>query len=239
MPSAAELIFRHTLGRSGARLWPYRLRTWLRPEDHRASHSQHGEDVVIAQLINPRSARYVVDVGAHDGRSWSNSYSFLEAGFGGLLVEPIPQYAEVCRYHHKWNPRVSVEEKAILDREGCTTFYLTDDAENDLLAMTSSVRREKVVAESVREIEVACCPLETLLRKHDVPRDYALLNVDAEGVDLEVLQTAALAIWRPSVICVEFGCNRAALHDFLAVHAYRLHDDLGINGIYVRADGPA
>lgn len=198
------------------------------------SHSQHGEDAFIAPLIDRRSAPYVVDVGANDGFSWSNSYAFVKRGYSALLIEPMASYAEKCRERHLGNPKVIVEEVAILPHEGRTKFYVTQDSEADLLAMTSSVRREIIAIENV-EIEVQCCPLDTLLKRHSVPHDYALLNVDAEGVDLQVLQTAGLARWRPSIICVEYGQAEADINALLTGHGYERRELLGgVNGIYRR-----
>lgn len=199
------------------------------------SHSQHGEDVYIAPLIEPRSARYVVDVGANDGYSWSNSYAFVQEGYGALLVEPMKKYADKCRNYHHGNAKVIVEEVAILPYEGRTKFYISNDPKVDLLAMTSSVRNVNFFTDKLVETEVACCPLDVLLARHNVPRDYALLNIDAEGVDLEALKTANLEAWRPSVVCIEYGQDEAAIHDFLTSHRYELRDKLGgVNGIYVR-----
>ena len=39
---------------------------------------------------NKSLAAFIVDIGAHDGIWLSNSHYFLQAGFGGLLVEPNP-----------------------------------------------------------------------------------------------------------------------------------------------------
>src|SRR3954451_1865256 len=53
--------------------------------------SQHGEASVLAALVEDDWPRYLVDVGAHDGRSLSNSLPFVELGWSGVLVEPLPQ----------------------------------------------------------------------------------------------------------------------------------------------------
>src|SRR3954466_4577937 len=52
--------------------------------------SQHGEASVLATMVDDDWPRYLVDVGAHDGRSLSNSFPFLELGWSGVLVGPLP-----------------------------------------------------------------------------------------------------------------------------------------------------
>jgi FkbM family methyltransferase len=199
------------------------------------SHSQHGEDVRIYELLKLPHSKYIVDVGANDGFSWSNSFAFVNLGFSALLIEPMKKYAQFCREQHRGNPNVAVEETAILNRLGTVKFYINNDVERDLLSMTSSVRRDIIDSQKVSEVEVPVCPLSVLLARHSVPRDYAILNVDAEGVDLEVLQTADLGNYRPAVICVEYGINENPVHEFLINMMYEKRDHLGPNGIYTPA----
>ena len=179
------------------------------------TYSQHGEDGRIRQLLAVSCAPFIVDVGANDGCSWSNSFAFIENGFAALLIEPMKKYAQQCRELHRDNPRVIVEEAAILNRLGVVKFYINEDFERDLLSMRSSVRRDIIDSDKITEVEVSACPLGVLLVRHRVPTDYAILNVDAEGADLEVLHTVDLATFRPAVICVEYGLNEKPVHDYL------------------------
>ena len=78
------------------------------------SYSQHGEDVRIKELMTRSYQPFVVDVGANDGYSWSNSIAFIELGYSALLIEPMGKYAQQCRDRFRENERVFVEETAIL-----------------------------------------------------------------------------------------------------------------------------
>jgi FkbM family methyltransferase len=199
-----------------------------------ASRSQHGEDELIAQLIPSDCERLFVDVGANDGVSWSNSYNFAEAGFRVLLVEPMPVYAARCALHHCGNPNVFVEPYAISRNLGSATFYVNLDAETDLLAMRSSLQRAIIPSDRVSEVTVPTAPLSFLLDKHRVSERYAVLSIDAEGVDLQVLETADLNRRRPQVICIEEGANVQAIREFLQAKDYRFVTKLGgVNGLFV------
>src|SRR6516165_10833369 len=129
------------------------------------SRSQHGEDEAIAKLIPDDCERLFVDVGANDGISWSNSYNFARAGFRLLLVEPMPLYAARCALNHCGNANVFVEAYAIAKEMGQATFYVNLDAETDLLAMRSSLRREIIHSEQIAEVTVPTAPLSFLLDK--------------------------------------------------------------------------
>lgn len=199
-----------------------------------ASRSQHGEDAFIAGLIPGDCEPLFVDVGANDGYSWSNSYSFAAAGFRLLLVEPMPRYAALCAFNHRDNPNVFVEPYAISPDLGAATFYVNLDADHDLLAMRSSLRREHIFGDMVSEVTVPTAPLSFLLAKHKAAERYAVLSVDAEGMDLQVLETADLDQRRPQVICVENGLDDGPVRSFLAGKDYRLITKLGdVNDIFV------
>jgi FkbM family methyltransferase len=204
-----------------------------------ASRSQHGEDELIASLIPDDCEKVFVDVGANDGVSWSNSYNFAEAGFRLLLVEPMPLYASRCALTHRGNPNVFVEPYAIADELGAATFYVNLDVATDQLAMRSSLLREVIPSNDVTEVTVPTAPLSFLLDKHKVPQRYAVLSIDAEGMDLHVLATAGLDHRRPRVICVENGLDAGPIRAFLGAKGYRLAAKLGeVNDIFVD-DRPA
>jgi FkbM family methyltransferase len=158
---------------------------------------------------------------------------FGQRGFALLLIEPMPVYAERCRALYHDRPDVHVEQAAITSSGAdATTFHINLDAESDLLAMRSSVIRDSVPSSKLQTITVPTCPLSDLLEKHSVPHNYALLTVDAEGMDLEVLRTARLEIFHPHFICVEEEIFGDSIANFLGEWGYRRVETLGPNGIY-------
>ncbi len=197
------------------------------------SYSQHGEDVAILDLIAPGVARYAVDVGANDGQSWSNSYLFGLEGYQLLLIEPMPEYARRCRELYAASTNARVEEYAVASEAGEATFFVNEDAATDQLAMRSSLARELVPSTQVNSITVKTIPLRQLLKRHGWPKSYAFLSVDAEGFDLDVLKSAALEEYRPSVICVEEGDAHGEISAYLFDAGYRHVSTLGPNGLYV------
>ena len=61
----------------------------------RSDYSQHGEDGVLDCLLEliPIEHRYVIEFGAHDGISMSNSRHLIaNRGWDGFLIEPDPVY---------------------------------------------------------------------------------------------------------------------------------------------------
>lgn len=197
------------------------------------SRSQHGEDVYVLSLIDPGAAKVVVDVGANDGFSWSNSYLFGLRGYRLVLIEPMPRFADACRTLWHGRDDVAVEACAVGLDEGTAQFHINNDTAHDLLAMRSSLDKAFVPGQDVSTIEVPIHRLDTLLKRHRVPSSFAFLTVDAEGFDHQVLESLDFDRWRPSVICVEDECIRAEVSSLLSARGYDLHAILGSNGIYL------
>jgi FkbM family methyltransferase len=206
-----------------------KVKPWLR--------SQHGEDAFILGLANARCARFVVDVGANDGQSWSNSFLFRKLGYRLLLIEPMPTYAGQCRQLYQDDDKVQIVEAAISREPGEAAFFVNLDRDNDLLAMRSSLEREMVPSGRVEEIRVRTAPLSEILEAAGCPEDYFLLSIDAEGVDPLVLETAALDRFRPHVICVEEQIYGELIPNWLGERGYERLAMLGPNGIYRRRGG--
>ena len=199
------------------------------------SFSQDGEDLRIAELLGPDHPRWVVDVGANDGQSWSNSRYFGLRGYELFLIEPMPEYAAKCRTLYAGrHPPIRVEQAAINEQPGEAEFFINEDAEADLLAMRSSLDRGSVPGGRTRMETVPVRRLDALLEAHNWPCDYALLSVDAEGFDLQVLRSAGLERWRPRVVCVEDEVLGDACALYLSRFGYSADVRRGANGLYRR-----
>lgn len=204
------------------------------PKIAELARSQHGEDRFILGLAEPQDIPYLVDVGANDGYSWSNSWLFIHLGCQALLIEPMPAYAAQCRQHYARNNAVKVVEAAISESAGKASFFVNKDKSSDLLAMRSSLLRESVPGGQVGEITVRTAPLGALLERNGCPQDYFLLSIDAEGMDLMVLKTAQLGRFRPRIACIEEEMFGPLIPDFMAHQGYERLAVLGPNGIYRR-----
>jgi FkbM family methyltransferase len=186
--------------------------------------SQHGEAGILAALVEADWPRYLVDVGAHDGRSLSNSYPFLQQGWAGVLVEPLPAAFERLESLYRDRPDVRCVQAACASTEGEMPLAVGDDAP---LAMTSTLR-----AGGERGVTVTVLTLSSLLEECGAPPDFSLLLVDAEGTDREVLSGLDFDRWRPRVVVTE---DRAT--DLLSARGYVLYTVVGgVNSIWLRAD---
>jgi FkbM family methyltransferase len=194
------------------------------PETHSAGHlsglldvSQNGEAGVVAALVEPGWPRYLVDVGAHDGRSLSNSFPFLQLGWAGVVIEPLPQaFARLAELYAR-RPDVLCVPAACAASDSEMRLVAGDDGPS---TMTSTLRAG---APGKGGVSVKVRTLTSLLDECGTPHDFSLLLVDAEGMDHEVLSGLDFERYRPRVIVTEDGAGDAAKYRLLQERGYVLY----------------
>jgi FkbM family methyltransferase len=164
----------------------------------RASYSQHGEDVWLLEQVRdlPRDRFRYVDVGANHPSRLSNTYLLYRHGFSGVVVEPNQS---LLALHRRFRPRdiavgCACGEHVRLARFAIRTIAGTSSLSGPAAPDPSSrVRQEDLVP---------VLPLDTIVEAA-VPGPIAVLSIDTEGSDAEVLRSAARALERSLFVIVE------------------------------------
>jgi FkbM family methyltransferase len=149
----------------------------------------------------------VVEVGAYDGKTFSNSLGLINAGWTGLLVEPIPKFANLCRKLFKGNPNVRVVERAVSAKSGFGEIRIS----GPLSTMSSQLNSEyknldwarKTVGRDVIRVETTT--LNELLEAESIKESFDLLLVDVEGFEEEVFAGFDLQKWKPKAMIIELS----------------------------------
>lgn len=166
----------------------------------RVSYSQEGEDLFLQMFFSGIKSGFYVDVGAHHPKRFSNTYLLYVRGWSWINIDPIPGRMELFR---KARPKDVNLEVGISLQEGMKALYVFDgDAMTTFdrnMAERQQARGWKIVAEE----QVQTRTLASVLDEYSRGREIDLLNVDTEGLDLEVLQSNDWSKYKPRVVCVE------------------------------------
>ena len=166
-----------------------------------SDHSQFGEMSQLVKLIVNSATKYksVVDVGAR-GKVGSNSYDLLtQFGWQGLLVEANPSLHDDIASDFA-GTRFALAKCAIGPKEGKMPFYI--GANDDV----SSLKKDAAEGwgDLKGEIEVEVRRLHKVLSHYKIPNDFDVLNLDIEGLDIEVLNDLITSSsYRPTYIIIE------------------------------------
>jgi FkbM family methyltransferase len=224
-----------------------RLRNALRNEwDSFASESfsQEGEDLILASffggLIGERKGIYV-DVGAHHPWHLSNTAFFYLRGWSGLNIDPTPGTRKLFE---KARPRDTTLEVAVgIERSTVMLHRFQSGEMNSLSASVAEARIAESVAIYVDQVQVDVFPLSDLIEQYLHPEQAIdFLNVDVEGLDLDVLKSNHWDRFRPTVVVVEdFESSIATgafsnIENFLVERGYSMSARTRITSIFVRQD---
>ncbi len=204
--------------------------------------SQNHEYAILKKLVAHCSHRHLVDIGAHDGESWSNSRPFILEGWNGILVEPLPlPFQQLQSIYRGWN-NVKTLCLAASDETGEATLFIGSDGEIGMGSTLCTDQNEWFDTQrSEQSITVKTDTLTNILSDSDRPQNFGLLLVDAEGMDYEVLLGLDFSLWRPEIIVSEeYPINRQKQIDkysLLVNNDYLLYTVIeGINSVWLSSE---
>ena len=227
---------------------PPRLRELLRPSYPDAarpwlqgSFAQAGEDRIVRFLFDVLEVPQptYLDVGAYHPFHLSNTAMLSIAGSTGVNVEPDPDAAAAFRLHR---PRDRTLNVGIGPVAGTLSFYRMslptlntfDRAAAERVRQSSGGRHD-----IVEEVQIEVRTMADVLTEVGCP-DF--LSLDAEGLDLDILQSLPDWPGRPVVACVEvLACagvrveatRDSAIPELMDRLGYELLADTWVNAVFV------
>jgi len=158
------------------------------------TYSQYGEDLIVFDYFNGKIGN-LLDLGANDGITFSNSRLLIENGWGGVLVEASPLTFKKLKTLYENSNKVICVEKCLSKEKLKTTFYHNTFHHNptagdnmDLLSTIDLSSYERTSSwGSFSEFEIECDTIDTVLTS--VPyKKFDFVSIDIEGVDLDILR---------------------------------------------------
>jgi FkbM family methyltransferase len=169
----------------------------------RRTYSQYGEDVVLSGLLGRIDS--VVDVGANDGVSGSNTFLFVLRGARALLFEPIPEIFAALRDFTAGAPNVIAVNEGVSNSERELEFAVHGDLSfaTDTEDETHSEGCRHFLSQTPRHVHVVVRPLSYWIRQLPQFAEPDFVSVDVEGHELKVLEGIDLEECRPRALVVE------------------------------------
>jgi FkbM family methyltransferase len=181
-------------------------------------HGQNKEDEIINNLIVSKYGSdfkgTILDLGANDGITLSNSRYFIENGWNGILVEAgkLPYEKLMATIL----PNTIAINSAIGNENGFLTFYESTNLldANDVGLVSSLVadetQRWRNAGIGFTEYQVECFTWESFRDKfHLKSQNFDIISIDIEGMDYDVLIQMNLNELGCKILCVEFnGVNK-------------------------------
>jgi len=162
------------------------------------SYAQNFEDVILMRVFRDVSKGCYVDIGANDPKHHSVSHAFYVAGWRGVHVEPIADFAERLR---SARPDETVLQVAVSTSDD--PIELFDFADTGLTTgVKAYADRHAEGGRKSRSIEVETQTLADILERVEA-EDIHWLKIDVEGMERDVLESWRDSAIRPWVVIVE------------------------------------
>lgn len=160
-------------------------------------YSQNGEEEHI--LANTGPTGHFLDIGAYDGKTFSNTLALVERGWSGVCVEPSPECFSALQKLHHDNQKITLVNALLGFQWQLRKFYNSPEA--NATSEQGNYDRWKGVSK-FREIFLSELPIFEFLKIHPGPYDF--MNIDTEGTSWRVLQSIVQDIPLANLVCVEY-----------------------------------
>lgn len=189
------------------------------------AYSQNNEEEVIVSLCEKSGITQgrFLDIGAFDGKAFSNTLRLAELGWAGVCVEPSPTVFPGLLKLHGDNPNIILINAAIGFTAYLTEFY---DSGGDAISTTSVSHRDKWQKGynvAYKKFFVYTLPLNELFSRFGF--SFEFINIDVESTNLELFEALPFSfLTSTKIICVEHDnnidrlCQVGAVYGFQPVH---------------------
>jgi len=206
-----------------------RMRFAFKPDS-----TQMGTLNAIRELLTESSPPYLVDVGAHDGTTFSNSAFFIKKGWNAILIEPLPGPFQKLSKKYRKNSNVECLNVACSNQKGYGDFFIGSDGPDSLLSTLCQDKNKWFEDHrSDKTIKVRVETTTNILIRSQYPKDFSLLLVDTEGMDYEVLLGLDFGSFNPRIIVTEEYKLNMEKH-LRKNKGYKVHRIVGCNSIWVQ-----
>jgi FkbM family methyltransferase len=172
------------------------------------NYSQNKEQEIIANFFSDFKGT-LIDIGANDGKTFSNSLALINNGWKAVLIEPSTVAFKKLDELHSDNINVSCYKCAIGNENGKAQLKVSGHHLNDKsdVALLSSLNEDETIkwrnaGVSFEEEEVVVNTYAQLC-KISGNKNFDFITIDCEGLDFDVLRQIDLSNTR--LLCIEWN----------------------------------
>lgn len=175
------------------------------------SYSQGAEETVILSYFDAKGVTKgtAVDIGANDGKTFSNSLALIERGWGAILFEPHPTAFRKLESLHMDSEHVMCINEAIGAEScemvlHCNTPHIEGDT--GLLSSLSNEETKRWRDKGIHYMDVKV-DVSTWSEWFDDSDTFDFITIDAEGMDYAILSQIDLNVHKVQMVCIEYNSN--------------------------------
>jgi FkbM family methyltransferase len=172
------------------------------------AYSQHGEDLFIESKLSNIQYGSILDVGANDGITYSNSRLFIEKhNWSAVLVEPTSKCIESLTKLYSNHDNIIIYPYGIDNIEQETEIYLGNLEPGTINQVSTMLEQERQYWERMRSVQYDTEIIKTktvsqLVADANIDH-YNIISIDTEGKDILILKQLYQLGFRPEYYIIE------------------------------------
>ncbi|SFT40747.1 methyltransferase, FkbM family [Algoriphagus locisalis] len=183
---------------------------------YRVSFSKAGEDIQLRKLLNTAKGKYL-DIGCFEPVTFSNTYFFYLRGWSGVVVDPNPELETLFKAQRPLDKFIN---KGISSEPGILKYYMLPYKMSSMNTFDYSFLEKNDLVKFIQnEIEVPLVTMKSIVQENNLLDGVDFLDVDVEGLDLEVLSSNDWELFRPKLVMVE---TEKSVEEDLSSDVYKL-----------------
>lgn len=214
-------------------------------------YSQHGEGKIILDYFAGQSGM-VLDIGANDGITFSNSLNLIEEGWDAILIEPNLEAFKLLQELHKdrckgsvvipsrgYNP-VACFNIAIGTETKTTDIFINNPHLKGDVGLLSTFKEEQKLIwrhffNNHKKQVVQMVTFKDFVNSWPQLKKIDFITIDVEGMDFEVLEQIDLIKFGVKMVCVETNSvNDKKYIDYMASFGFKIHHKNYCNIIFTK-----
>lgn len=201
-------------------------------------------EMIMNEMLSKKEKLIFVEIGANDGVNSDKLHPYIASGaIKGILVEPQPDVFERLKANYKETSGLHFENVAIASKPATLPFYTLKEnyasyaktplSHSEFTDRISSLSVENILKhvryegdwrDILEEKKVDCVTFNDLLHRSTF-NQFDIIQIDAEGMDAEILMSIDLKTHSPAFICFEHlhlnVDDYVSSLEFLTNHGYK------------------
>lgn len=182
------------------------------------TYSQNKEDLFVLNYFGDYKGN-LIEIGANDGVTLSNSRLLIENYWKAVLVEPGDEYKKLFDLYGTENKYVCIEPYGIGDKFEEVNFWQSDShvpngTDTGLVSTTNFEETKRWPDVNFTEKEISLIPFSRLERHLKYLKTFDFISIDAEGSEWKILQQIDLKSVGCKCLCIEWNSHPDLLEKF-------------------------
>jgi FkbM family methyltransferase len=173
--------------------------------------SQNNEQEIILSFFEGEDhrANKFLDIGANDGKSFSNTYALSLLGWDGVCIEPTQKAFLKLQNLYKNNKNIKCINAGISNKTGVVKIHESLDwdvseAPSGILSTLHIKNKERFNGMNWREAPIIVYNYNDIVDYYGLEKDnYDFINIDVEGHELIVMNEIVNKLKKCRLLCVE------------------------------------